>query len=36
VTTTSKVRVLPTPSRITAEQLAAIRRQIAFAIGIED
>ena len=33
VATTSKVRLKPTQSRITHEQLAAIRRQIAVAIG---
>ena len=33
VTSTSKLRVRPTPSHITQEQLAAIRRQIALAIG---
>ena len=32
--TTSKARLRATPSRITAAELAAIRRQIAFAIGI--
>jgi mRNA-degrading endonuclease toxin of MazEF toxin-antitoxin module len=36
VATTSKARLRATPSRITAEQqLAAIRRQIAIAIGID-
>jgi mRNA-degrading endonuclease toxin of MazEF toxin-antitoxin module len=35
VTTTSKSRLRATPSRITSEQLASIRRQIAVAIGIE-
>ncbi len=35
VTTTSKSRVRPTGSRITAGQLAAIRRQIALAIGLD-
>jgi mRNA-degrading endonuclease toxin of MazEF toxin-antitoxin module len=35
VATTSKARLRATPSRITAEQLAAIRRQIALAIGID-
>jgi mRNA interferase MazF len=34
VATTSKARLRPTPSRLTARQLAAIRRQIALAIGI--
>ncbi len=34
VATTSKARLQPTGSRITTDQLAAIRRQIAFAIGI--
>jgi mRNA interferase MazF len=33
--TTSKVRVRPTQSRILPEQLQAIRRQIALAIGVE-
>jgi hypothetical protein len=32
VATTSKARLRATPSRITAEQLAAIRRRIALAI----
>ena len=36
VTATSKRRVTATQSRILPEQLAAIRRQIACAIGIED
>jgi mRNA interferase MazF len=35
VATTAKARLRPTSSRITADQLAAIRRQIALAIGIE-
>jgi mRNA interferase MazF len=35
VATTSKSRLRATPSRITPEQLAVIRRQIALAIGIE-
>jgi mRNA-degrading endonuclease toxin of MazEF toxin-antitoxin module len=35
VATTSKTRLQATPSRITAAQLAAIRRQIALAIGLE-
>jgi mRNA interferase MazF len=35
VTTNSKQRVAPTPSRILPEQLAVIRRQIALAIGLE-
>jgi mRNA-degrading endonuclease toxin of MazEF toxin-antitoxin module len=35
VATTSKARLRATPSRITPEQLAAIRRQIALAVGIE-
>jgi mRNA interferase MazF len=35
VATTSKVRLHTTPSRITPEQLVAIRRQIALAVGIE-
>lgn len=35
VTTTSKARLRATSSRITPEQLAAIRRQIALALGIE-
>ena len=34
VATISKARLRATPSRITAAELAAIRRQIAFAIGI--
>jgi len=34
VATTSKARLRATPSCVTAEQLAAIRRQIAFAIGV--
>ncbi len=35
VTTTSKARLRSTPSCVTPEQLAAIRRQIAFAVGME-
>ena len=35
VATTSKARLRATPSRITAEQLTAIRRQIALAIGLD-
>lgn len=35
VTATSKARLRQTPSRITQAQLAAIRRQIALAIGVE-
>jgi hypothetical protein len=35
VATTSKARLTPTPSRIAPGQLAAIRRQIALAVGIE-
>jgi hypothetical protein len=35
VATTSKARLRATPSRITQDQLAAIRRQIALTIGIE-
>jgi hypothetical protein len=35
VATTSKVRLRATPSRITPEQLAAVRRQIGLAIGID-
>ncbi len=35
ISTTSKARLTATPSRITADQLAAIRRQIALAVGIE-
>jgi mRNA interferase MazF len=35
VATTSKARLHPTPSRIASEQLAAIRRQIALAVGID-
>lgn len=34
VTTTSKARIRPTSSRITAEQLLEIRRRIAMAIGL--
>jgi mRNA interferase MazF len=34
VATTSKARLQATQSRVTSEQLAAIRRQIALAIGI--
>jgi len=33
--TTAKARLHATPSRITPDQLAAIRRQIALAVGIE-
>jgi mRNA interferase MazF len=35
VSTTSKARLKATPSRVTPDQLAAIRRQIALAVGIE-
>jgi mRNA interferase MazF len=35
VATTSVARVRPTPSRIADDQLLAIRRQIALAIGLE-
>jgi mRNA-degrading endonuclease toxin of MazEF toxin-antitoxin module len=35
VATTSKARLRATPSRITPEQLIAIRRQIALAVGVE-
>lgn len=35
VSTTAKARLRATPSRITPQQLAAIRRQIALAVGIE-
>lgn len=35
VATTSKTRLSATPSRITREQLIAIRRQIALAVGVE-
>jgi mRNA-degrading endonuclease toxin of MazEF toxin-antitoxin module len=35
VATTSKARLTATPSRITPDQLAAIRRQIALAVGVE-
>lgn len=35
IATTSKARLRITPSHITPEQLTAIRRQIALAIGIE-
>lgn len=35
VATTSAARVRPTPSRIADDQLSAIRRQIALAIGLE-
>ncbi|MGI4800369.1 MAG: type II toxin-antitoxin system PemK/MazF family toxin [Janthinobacterium lividum] len=35
VATTSKHRLTATPSRVTAEQLAAIRRQVALAVGVE-
>lgn len=34
VTTTSKRRITPTPSRITPEQLQEIRRLVAFSIGL--
>ncbi len=34
VATTSKMRLRVTPSRITAEQLGAIRQQIALAVGV--
>lgn len=34
VATTSKARLRTTPSRITPDQFAAIRRQIALAVGI--
>jgi mRNA interferase MazF len=35
VTGTSKLRVRPTRSRVTPEQLTRIRRQVATAIGLE-
>jgi mRNA interferase MazF len=35
VATTSKTRLAATPSRITPEQLIAIRRQIALAVSVE-
>ena len=35
VATTSKARLRATPSRVTAAQLATIRRQIALAVGLE-
>ena len=35
VATTSKHRLTATPARVTAEQLANIRRQVALAVGIE-
>ena len=35
ITTNSKHRIRPTDSRILPEQLSAIRRQIALAIGVE-
>jgi hypothetical protein len=35
VATTSKARLKATGSRITQGQLAAIRRQIALAVGVE-
>lgn len=35
VTTTSKRRITPTPSRVTEEQLAEIRRLIGIAIGLD-
>ena len=34
IATTSKARLRPTPSHVTPDQLAAIRRQIGLAIGI--
>ncbi len=34
VATTSKLRLRATPSRVTPEQLGAIRRQIAMAVGV--
>jgi mRNA interferase MazF len=36
VATTSKARLRVTASRVTAEQLAAIRRQIVLAMGTEE
>jgi len=35
VAATSKARLTATPSRITQDELAAIRRQIALAVGVE-
>ena len=35
VATTSKHRLTTTPSRVTTEQLATIRRQVALAVGVE-
>jgi len=35
VMTASKLRVRPTPSTVTADQLAAIREQVAIAIGVQ-
>ena len=35
VATTSKHRLTATPSRVTAEQLTVIRRQVALAVGVE-
>jgi hypothetical protein len=35
VATTSKARLRATPSHITPDQLAAIRRQVALAVGVE-
>lgn len=35
VATTSKSRLRPTPSRISPDQLVAIRRQIALAVGVD-
>lgn len=34
IATTAKARLRATPSRVTPEQLAAIRRQIALAVGV--
>jgi mRNA-degrading endonuclease toxin of MazEF toxin-antitoxin module len=34
VATTSKLRLQPTPSRVTPEQLSAIRKQITLSIGL--
>lgn len=34
VATASKARLRATPSHVTSEQLSAIRRQIAFAVGV--
>ena len=36
VTATSKSRVRPTATYVTPDQLEQIRRQIAFAVGLED